>query len=464
VPPNEKVHRGSTFILGPITGEETAESLEIEYLAGGYRTPNGIGVGPENEVYVADNQGIFNPSNELIRVQKGNFYGHFLYNEEGKGRAAAYQPTETPAAVGGAKFQSPATVHLPQGTVARSPAQPHVIHGREGVLAPYNGQVLLCEFTSGALLRVFTEEVEGVWQGVAFKHTSGIADENGNNGFTGGPNRIVEGGDGNYYIGQIGAGRLWEFNGRQHGLQRLRVKQGEQADFNEVLAVRVVEGGFEVEFLKPIDPSLIAMDGIEISQWTYLPKNKYGGAPVGTEKLKVSGMSYDADHKKLTLQINGLKDGSEQYVINKGADSSHNTGWVVHVNLKPKESKTLYTSEFWYTLHRKVGGRDLKEDEVVSASAQELATQKYESLCISCHVERGSVWAAPDLKGIMGRKQQVVRNGKVETVTVDRDYIVNAIINPESEKVVKYQNAFMAQLGIKKEEAEALADYIIQMK
>lgn len=465
-PAHPDVKRGSTFLLGPITGTETAQDLTLEYIAGGYRTPNGVEVGPDNEVYVADNQGIFNPANELIRLEQGGFYGHYLYKEGG--RAAAFQPEETDPEKGGTIGQKPATILLPQGTVARSPAQPHVIHGRKGVLAPYNGQILLCEFTTGSILRVFTEEVDGVWQGATFKHSGGLPNKEGNDGFTGGPNRLVEGPDGNYYVGEIGAGGLWAFNGTSSGLQRFRVKPEEEVDpnFNEILAVRVVEGGFEVEFLKPIDPKSIDKETMAISQWTYIPTSRYGGAPFGTEKLKVKELSFDSSFKKATLLIDGLKDGSPQYVLKERVGTSANTGWVVHVELNPaKESqKQLYTSEFWYTLHKKKGGKDLSSDQIVKLSPHELAEQKYQSLCVSCHVARGDVWAAPDLKGILGRKQTVLRKGKEVEVVVDRKYIINSIMNPESEKVLEYKDAYMADLGIKRKEAEVLADYILNIK
>lgn len=39
---NPKTHRGSTFLLGPVTGTETATEVDISYVAGGFRTPNGL--------------------------------------------------------------------------------------------------------------------------------------------------------------------------------------------------------------------------------------------------------------------------------------------------------------------------------------------------------------------------------------------------------------------------------------
>jgi len=140
---------------------------------------------------------------------------------------------------------------------------------------------------------------------------------------------------------------------------------------------------------------------------------------------------------------------------------------VVHVDLSAAldNSVKLYEPQFWYTLHNKIGGQDLAADQIVTATAKEQAKIKYESLCISCHAPRGTVWAAPDLTGLLGRKQKVINNNEKEVeVTVDRNYIVNAIINPDSEKVVQYKDAVMAQMGIQKEEAEVLTDYILKLK
>ncbi|BDS05903.1 hypothetical protein NT6N_09430 [Oceaniferula spumae] len=464
IPPNKDVHRGSNFILGPVTGNESASDIKLEYFAGGFRTPNGVEVGPDNVVYVADNQGIFNPSNELHRIEPGSFYGHYLYTENG--RAAAFQPKGVEPEEGSPSGQQRTTVNLPQGTVANSPAQPHVIHDRKGVLARYNGQILLCEFTKGEILRVAMEEVDGVWQGVVFRHSSGVADKNGNNGFTGGPNRLELGPDGNYYIGQIGAGRLWEYNGRQHGLQRFAVKQKAPSDFNEIVNVNVVDGGFKLEFYRPVPEGSISAEDLAISQWTYQPTQNYGGPPKGTFKLKAASLEFNSDRTSAILKINGLKDGSAKYVLKQGNSSSENSGWVTHVKFDPKVNgkSVFHTKEFWYTLHRKIGGKEAAANEIAELSDDEQIELKFQSLCMACHRETDAGWAAPNLAGILGRKQTVIRDGKEVNVTVDRDYIINAILNPAAEKPKAFKDAIMAPLGLEKKEAGALADYIIGLK
>jgi len=460
VPSNKDVKRGSTFILGPVTGSEDPKSTSLEYIAGGYRTPNGLEVGPENEVYVADNQGIFNPSNKLIRLTQGGFYGHYLYKE--KGRAAAFQPEDVNPENGDVTKMTPPTLHLPQSIVARSPAQPHVIKNRTGILAPYNGQILLCDFTSGRILRASLEEVEGIWQGVVFMHTSGKSDEKGNNGLTAAPNRLLEGPDGNYYIGQIGAGRLWEYNGTPFGLQRFRVKKADEApaDFNEILNVKAIDGGFELEFLKPLDSASISVDDINVLQWTYHPTKSYGGIQVAEQSIAATELTFIEGGKKAKLIINGLNDGSD--IVKEGAKSNENSGWVAQVDFAPKKDgkSLLYTESFWYTMHKRIGEKTEPKEKKRDPLAE--AKGKFQSLCIACHRELDDgTWAAPNLKGILGRKQTVIREGKEEEVVVDKEYLMNAILNPDSEKPKKYKDGVMVNPGLGKAQVKEMVEYII---
>ena len=463
-PQNPKIHRGSTFIFGPLTGTEKPADVEIEFLAGGFRTPNGIEVGPDNAVYVADNQGVFNPSNEILRIEPGSFYGHFLYTN--KGRAAAFQPKNADPKIGNPEGQQLTTVHLPQTETAKSPAQPHVIRNRKGVLAPYNGQLLVCAFTKGEILRVSMEQVAGIWQGVAFRHSAGVADAQGNNGFIAGPNRIEEGPDGHYYIGEIGAGGLWQFNNKWHGLQRFAVKKNAPKDFNEIVDVNVVEGGFKLTFYQPIPEGVIKASDVKISQWTYHPTQNYGGGKKGHVKLKTTALTFSKDRTSATLIVNGLKDGKTILTSKDKKYSSINSGWVTNVVFDPKlNGKSIFHSkEFWYTLHRKIGGEIADASDIIQMTSSEKIKQKYQTLCISCHCQNDAGWGAPNLVGILGRKQTVIRNGKELKLTIDEDYLINAIMNPDKERPKSFKDAAMPPLGIKKKEAKALVEYIKSLK
>ena len=467
--PNPLVKRGSTFSLGPITGKEKPADLKLDYLAGGFRTPNGIEVGPDGAVYVADNQGVFNPANEVIRIKPGSFYGHFLEGKEKGGRPAAFQPSDVDSVAGSLAGQSPATVYLPQSSdVARSPTQPIVITGRTGVLAPYNGQLLVGDFTTGSMFRLALEEVRGVWQGVALRHSAGKADAKGNNGFYGGPNRIQLGPDGNYYIGSIGAGRLWQF-GEDHGLQRLRVKKSAEvpSSFNEILTVQAVEGGLELTFLKPLKGSFSAND-FAVEQWTYRPTQNYGGNKMLETSLEARVVEILEGGKRIRLTIDGLRDATDAYAVRNGKANTENVGYVVHVTFDPKDKTgepMLYSGEFWYTMLRKLGGTDvaLNLNTATADPAKQSVDSLMTSVCMTCHVERDGVQLAPEFSGMFKRKQTIVRDGKEQQIVVDRDYLVRAIKTPAFEHPKEFQ-PIMPELGLTDAQINGLVKKIMKMR
>ena len=464
---NPKTKRGSTFLLGPITGTEKASEVDISYYAGGYRTPNGFAVGDENEIVVVDNQGVFNPSNEFIRLTQGGFYGHYLL-KKGNTNIAAFQPENVDSNAGGSRYQTPTTVHLPQGIVNRSPTQPIKLKGLKGALSAYNDQWLMGELTLGRLNRVFLEEVEGVWQGAVFLHSGGH-DAEGQIGFTAGPNRIVKGPDEKYYLGHIGHGGLWQFLPKpneepkpHYGLQRLSFVSDVPADFNEMVAIRDMPGGLEIELFKAIDQS--QLDGIQFAtkQWTYIPTNGYGGRNFGEEGLEITKKQLSKDGKRIRLTMPGIRDNSPPFVTHQKY-SNENVGWVIEVKLKNLQ---LYKDTGWYTMIRHQGGGntqlvaaglDVKKDPMKYAQAQ------YKAICAACHTLDGNRLAGPSFKGLFGKKQTVIRDGKKVTVTVDDDYLLRSIGTPLAETPEGYPPA-MPALNLSVLEQKALVGWIKTLK
>lgn len=466
---NPKTKRGSTFLLGPVTGQEKPGDVDISYYAGGYRTPNGFSVGPDQEMIVLDNQGVFNPSNEFIRLTRGAFYGHFLLNKENT-NIAAFQPEDVDSQVGGSRYQTPPTVHLPQGIVNRSPSQPVALKNLKGALSVYNGQWLFGDVTLGRLNRVFLEEVEGVWQGAVFLHSGGH-DPEGKTGFTAGPNRIIEGPDQNYYVGHIGHGGLWQFLPKKgeepkppYGLQRLSLKGENEIpdDFNEMVAIRDIPGGLEIEMFREVSAKDLSSARFSIKQWTYIPTKGYGGRNFATENLVMAQNELSDDGKKIKLMIPGIRDNSPPFVTDKGY-SNENVGWVIEVKV---ERLPLYKNTAWYTMIRHQGGGansavaqsiSAKDDPIKYAKAQ------FAAVCAACHSLDGSRLAGPSLKGIFGKKQKVIRNGKTVEATIDENYLLRAINNPLAEAPVGYPPA-MPNLGLSDTEQKALVEWIKTLK
>jgi cytochrome c len=82
------------------------ENGTVEFLAHGLRTPNGIGIGIDNEIFVADNQGDWLPSSKIVHVKKGSWYGSRSVDFEGTSDLIEKKPV----------------VWLPQDEIGNSPS------------------------------------------------------------------------------------------------------------------------------------------------------------------------------------------------------------------------------------------------------------------------------------------------------------------------------------------------------
>jgi cytochrome c len=283
---------------------------ELEFIAQGLRTPNGIGFGVDNELFIADNQGDWLPASKIVHVKKGAFYGS---------RAVDFKGTE------GLKENLP-VVWLPQDEIGNSPSQPIAIN-----VGPYKGQMLHGEVTHGGIKRVFAEKVNGEYQGVVFRFTQGME---------AGVNRLAWSPDGQLYAGEIGVSGNWGHvtakGMGKFGLQRL--KYNGKSIF-EMLAVRAKTNGLEIEFTEALEAGEgWNPDHYLVKQWWYKPTENYGGPKLDEEKLKVKSANVSADRKKVFLEIEGIKENH-----------------VVYLRLKPfisSLSHDLWSTEAWYTMNQ----------------------------------------------------------------------------------------------------------------
>ncbi|WP_253182032.1 family 16 glycoside hydrolase [Cellulosimicrobium cellulans] len=295
-------NRGSVMKISKDTGE-------VEYVAGGLRTPNGLGWGADGGMYVTDNQGVRTPTSKLVRVEEGAFYNHFT-NPDGP---YDDQPVTEPV------------LWLPHNEISNSPSNPVVL--TEGVFA---GQMAIGDVTYGGLQRAFLEEVGGVEQGAVFRMTQGLES---------GVSRTSVGPDGAIYVGGIGWSGNWGQAGKlSYGLQKLTYDGNHAFD---MLEMRAVDGGFEIEYTQPLSEET-AQDlasKYTASQWRYVATPQYGGPKVDEEDLEVTAATVSEDRTTVTLQIDGLEPGR---VVN------------VH-SPRPFASETgqeLWSTEAWYTLTR----------------------------------------------------------------------------------------------------------------
>lgn len=284
------------------------ETGDLAFIAYGLRTPNGIGEGVDNQLFVADNQGDWLPASKIVHVKEGAFYGS---------RSVDFEGTE------GVPETLP-VVWLPQDEIGNSPSTP--IDLRVG---PYAGQMIHGEVTNGGIKRVFVEKVEGEYQGALFRFSQG---------FEAGVNRILWAPDGSLMVGGVGSSGNWSHMGKGwFGLQRL--VYNEKTTF-EMLKVSVLSNGFEIEFTEPIkEGQNVHAENFLIQQWRYEPTSEYGGPKLDLEDLKASKMDISEDRKKVIFEIPGLKENHVVY-------------FRIIKPFNSQSGQDLWSTECWYTLNR----------------------------------------------------------------------------------------------------------------
>ncbi|WP_432119802.1 family 16 glycoside hydrolase [Streptomyces sp. bgisy032] len=297
--------RGTTYRISKKTGR-------ISPVAGGLRTPNGIGWGPDGGLFTTDNQGGWLPSSKLVQIKQDRFFNH--YTEP----AGPFESSPVTAPV----------LWLPQNEIANSPSTP--LYLKKG---PFAGQMLIGDVTYGGLQRAYLEKVKGQYQGAVFRYTQGLE---------AGVNRLTLGPDGAVYAGGLGADGNWGQEGKlRFGLQKLTPNGGNTFD---IKTMRAVPGGFDLTYTQPVSEQTAAQLAARyrIEQWRYTPTTDYGGLKIAEERLAVRSATLSGDRRTVRLRTDGLKPGH-----------------VVHVRsprpFTSASGEALWSTEAWYTLNAMPG-------------------------------------------------------------------------------------------------------------
>ncbi len=166
-------------------------------VATGLRQPNGMGMGPHDELTFSDNEGQWEPASKIVWARQGGWYGYVGDPPHYKKQVPAH-----PA------VQDPPLCWIPMSVDSSSGGQVWAPPG----WGPLGGQLLHTSFGKSALMLVLHEDVGGVMQGgvmtLPLKFASGIM------------RGRVNAADGQVYVCGI---KGWQTNAATDGcLQRVR--------------------------------------------------------------------------------------------------------------------------------------------------------------------------------------------------------------------------------------------------
>ncbi|MFA7402624.1 MAG: cytochrome c oxidase subunit II [Pelobacteraceae bacterium] len=84
--------------------------------------------------------------------------------------------------------------------------------------------------------------------------------------------------------------------------------------------------------------------------------------------------------------------------------------------------------------------------------------------CLGCHSLDGSPGVGPSFKGINGRSEVVITKGAERTIIVDDAYLRQSILDPHADLVKGFQPIMPTFDTLKKEEIEALVEFMEALK
>ncbi len=265
----------------------------------GMRSPSGMGANLEGDMFFSDQQGTWIPASPIYHLREGVFFGNQESLETQNHPDAPFQLTSVPKAntpypralASSPEFVPPA-VWLPYNKMGRSTTDIEVID-TDGRFGPFEGQLLVGEFTNSSVNRVFLEKVDGEYQGACFPFMQG---------FPAAVVRLSFAPDGSLFVGMTNRG--WSSLGnRSYGLSRVSFTGETPFSIQEM---RAKTDGFELVFTDPVDPA--SLEGaFEMRSYTYEYSSSYGGEEIQTKEHEITGMQPSDDGFSLKLQVKDLR-------------------------------------------------------------------------------------------------------------------------------------------------------------
>ncbi len=231
----------------------------------GLRSPNGMGMWKDGEMFYVDNQGDYVATNRLSHLKRGAYHGH---------PAGLRWRDEIHSASDAAPERQPASIWFPYKKMGQSAAD-IALDTTGGKFGPFAEQFFIGDQTLATIMRADLELVNGHYQGACFPFLEGLDC---------GVNRLAFAPDGSLFVGQTDRG--WGSIGRKrYGLQRV-VYSGELPF--EIRTMSARSDGFVLHFTEDLDEAT-AVDpaSYSLTSYTYEYHAAYGAPEADTQSHSI---------------------------------------------------------------------------------------------------------------------------------------------------------------------------------
>ena len=295
----------------------------IEPVSRGHRFPMGIARNRHGELFVTDNQGNYNPFNELNHVVLQSHFGFInsLDRDENKPNAV-----------------SPPAINIPHpwtrsvNGICFLETPDALRQNEDAIYGPLEGHLIGCEYDTRRLIRMSLQRVNGTYQGAVYPFSV----EPPNNGLTFlGPIACSVSPSGAIYIGSI---RDSGWGGANNVGELVRLDfQADQLPCG-IAEVRATDGGFNIAFTRPVDPELASrISSYTVSTYRRISTPQYGGDDFDRRDVAVTSVEVAADAMNAQLK---LRDFKEHHV------------YEIHMKNVAPQGATFFPAEAYFTLRR----------------------------------------------------------------------------------------------------------------
>jgi len=266
----------------------------------GLRSPGGIGMNAEGEMFLTDNQGPWNGTCSLKHLVPGSFQGHPDGNRW-------YSVTDAigprpPDPKSGSRILTeakripqyvPPAVLFPYQKMGQS-ASGIACDTTGGKFGPFENQLFVGDQTHSTVMRVFLEKVNGRYQGACFPFRQGFAC---------GCLSLLMTDDGSMFVG--GTARGWGSRGnRDFSLDRLAWTG--KTPF-EITTMEAQTDGFLLTFTEPVDPQTAGdVKSYQMPTYTYIFQASYGSPEVDAGEAIVKAAEVSDDGLSVRLRCDNL--------------------------------------------------------------------------------------------------------------------------------------------------------------
>ena len=253
-------------------------------LASGFRSPCGIGISPEDEIFITDNQGDWVADCTLYHVREGNFYGHpaSLPARADYTKEKVLSQTSSDFE----KIRTPPAVWLVREVIANSPGSP-VWDTTGGKFGPFAGQMFLGDQRQSNYFRCGVEKVNGEYQGWCVDFLRGLES---------GPVKMSFDPLGRLWSAQVGRG--WFSKGGKRTAIQYAEWDGKTIPF-ALHSTSLTKSGFSVNFTQRIGKKMTPV----VKSWSYHYYSTYGSDPVDEKELEVTNYQLSQDRKTVTFDV-----------------------------------------------------------------------------------------------------------------------------------------------------------------